>query len=196
MSDVTDFVYMLVAWHNFFENIGLDINIIAPNNINWKKMKEVQNLCLNFSGDLLGFSIGFFESGRTDFPKAGYTLSARGNKERIGVELSSQAEEFVRQIRRNNSLISLLKEAGLFRTGENVVYLPTSSFDATYNVLLQNGLYVKNEPAYRAFMQEYAPDKLKHEVDSGEMSQEQYNDIESKIATLNAARNKYFKGTE
>jgi hypothetical protein len=57
-----------------------------------------------------------------------------------------------------------------------------------YSALLKDNLYTGNEELYYQFMQQYAPDKLKPKLESGEMEEGEYRDKESKVAILNAAR--------
>lgn len=65
-----------------------------------------------------------------------------------------------------------------------------------YNVFLRDGVYTRYELSYRTFMQEYAPDKLRPKLDFGEMNEEKYKKIESEIAALNAARDRYLAERE
>jgi hypothetical protein len=57
-----------------------------------------------------------------------------------------------------------------------------------YNILYKDGVYQGSEDLYRKFMQKYAPDKLQAGLQSGEISQKDFDDMQRKIAELNGAR--------
>ncbi len=119
---------------------------------------------------------------------------------------ASRAEEtnptapLLREMRETNYVDTFLdraQKAGFFESpnvGEETLALPTNSFDSAYNVLMEDGKYVPNEPAFRSFMLEYAPDILQPKVERGEITQEQFQYYTNKIAVLNNARDEYFRG--
>lgn len=101
-------------------------------------------------------------------------------------------EEFLLMLEKAGFLGSDKETLSLPGSNKETLSLPGSAFNEMYNALLKDGVYTGNEELYRKFMQQYAPDKSKPKLDSGEMNEEEYKSIESKIAVLHAARDKYF----
>lgn len=96
-----------------------------------------------------------------------------------------------------NNFIANAKNAGFFRSeGPQALALSANSFKdmfkQMYNQLMRDGVYQENEPLFRKFIQEYALDKLKHKLDLGEITQENYDSIQPDIAALHSARDAYF----